>query len=132
MKPVIHISCNITFPCATYGKRNLSGSKRVAIFFRMLCLACSFSLHQVALASLNVNASSFAFHNIPKVLMGGNSPHFKLTCIASSSGISFKTSDSFNIHFSAYIPAFPHNSENSFYSFIALSQALSESIMRSA
>ena len=131
-KPVIHISCNKTFPYTTYGEKNPSGSKSVVIFLRKLRLVCLSSLQQGSLASLNVNISSLAFHNVPKVLMEGNSPHFKLTSIAlSSSGISFKTSDSFVTHFHACIPVFPHNSDNSLYSFIASSQVLTESILSS-
>ena len=124
-RPVIHISCNKTYPCTTYGERNPSGSKSVAIFFRKLRLVYSSSLQQGSLASLNVNISSLAFHNIPKDLMEGKSSHFKLTSIVlSSSGISFKTSDSFDTQFRAWIPAFPHNSDNSLYSFIASSLIL--------
>ena len=131
-KPVIHISCNKTFPCTTYGERNPSRSRSVVIFFRKLHWVCSSSLQQGSLASLNVNKSSLTFHNITKVLMEGNSPHFKLTSIVrSSSGISFKTFNSFDTHFHACIPAFPHNSDNSLYSFIASSQVLTESILSS-
>ena len=129
---LIHISCNKTFPCTTYGERNPSRSRSVVIFFRKLHWVCSSSLQQGSLASLNVNKSSLTFHNITKVLMEGNSPHFKLTSIVrSSSGISFKTFNSFDTHFHACIPAFPHNSDNSLYSFIASSQVLTESIMSS-
>ena len=120
-KSVIHISCNRTFLCTTYGERNPSGLKSVMILLRKFGLVCSSSLQPGTLASLNVNvnASSLGFHNILQVLLEGNSPHFKITSIAlSSCEISFKTSDSFDIHLRACIPAFPHNSGNSLYSFL--------------
>ena len=78
------------------------------VFFRKLHFICSLSLQQGALKSLNVNASSFAFHNIPKVLTEGNSPHLKLSFITFFSfGISFKTSDSFDTHFVHTYQLFP-------------------------
>ena len=107
-RPADYMSCSKIFALIVKVARNQIGSKSVAIFFRKFRLV--YNKVSSGAFSLNINASSLAFHHTPSVFAHGSGSVSRSTSdFRSCNGTCSNTLDELHSHFRAYIPAADSN-----------------------
>jgi len=109
----LHKSCKISLPPRITGDTKHNGSKRLDNADNMLLRVNG----RCGRSTINVKASSFNFHNIPRSLSSTES--FKecseMEVARSDSGMYFKTVSLFVIHFRRRKPRLARSSHNSYW-----------------